>query len=175
MTPARGSPLLVALAVARDRRVVSSSRRGTAPAPGGRVGGRPCCWRRSSSPSRRGCAPSRFAPPRSVGCPAERPSFASTRSRPCSCRSRRVCGCSPSPSRRAPRSIGADCAGRPSPRSSRSPRFSPRARSCSCSCRWPRSGRSCPRWRTRRISISAASWRRIWASRRCSLASGSRC
>ena len=28
---------------------------------------------------------------------------------------------------------------------------------------------------TRRISISAASWRRTWASRRCSLESGSRC
>ena len=31
-----------------------------------------------------------------LGCPAERRSFASTRSRPSSCRSRRVCGCSPS-------------------------------------------------------------------------------
>ena len=167
---------LVALPAARDRRVVSSSL--TSNASGG--------WRSPRRSAMLLAALVIAVSPRlralldphvraQLGSRRRGRSFASTRSRPSSCRSRRVCGCSPSRSRRAPRSIAADCAGRPSPRSSRSRPFSRRARSCSCSCRWPPSGRSCPRWRTRRIGISAASWRRIWASRRCSLASASRC
>ena len=69
-------------------------------------------------------------------------------------------------SRRVGRSIAADCAGRRSPRLSRSPLFSPRVRSCWFCCRWRRCGLFCQLFRSRRIGVSDASQPCIWGFRR---------